>query len=181
MRRPCVRLTVRWLAVAVLFLGWLALPYTVSRYQGDGTITDRGFWSYPRYRIRLPQMELAAGRPHVYRLRGLPPESLYLTFEVVGRRLVDDEDFDAMRTGKTWMAVTIADDRGRRVCSASGALKEWVLTQSYQHASYWHDGCVRPELNERTAYTMTVTVGGESATPQLVIVPTLEGGGMELP
>ena len=77
MRLP--RMTTRWWMIAVaaivLSVAWLVLPYRVSRYRGDGAITDGGFWSYPRYRIRLPQAELTANRTRLYKLKGLPPSA----------------------------------------------------------------------------------------------------------
>jgi hypothetical protein len=130
---------------------------------------------------RLPEMELATDRVRFYELRGLPPEQLILTFEVVGRRLIEEEDFSALSGVGTRMSVTIVDDHGTTVCSANGPLKDWVLTRSHQYAAYWHDGCARPRLHDGRAYTMTVSVTGDCVTPPLVVVPTPEGGGIELP
>ena len=78
-------------AAIVLSVAWLVLPYNVSRYRGDGVITDGGFWSYPRYRIRLPQVELTAAQTRLYKLKGLPPVPLTLKLEVIDRPLAEPE------------------------------------------------------------------------------------------
>src|SRR5262249_19287035 len=132
MRLHRVRLTVRRLmasvAITVLSLAWLAFPYRPSRYRGDGTITDRGLWSFPRYRVKIPPMELPAERGRRYRLQGTPPVPLTLKLEVVGPRALDENDFETLASMGTRVAVTIADDLGKEVASASGPLRDWVLT-----------------------------------------------------
>jgi hypothetical protein len=182
---PRSRLTVRRalavVAAAVVVLAWLALPYGASRYRGDGAITDRGFWSYPRYRISLPPMDLKADRPHLYKLRGTPPVPLTLVLEVVGPRPLEEKDLDALSSVGTRVSVTITDDHGKAVVSASGPLNEWVLTRGNQYAAFWHRDWVARRLRQGTTYTLTVSAGGGSATPPLEIAPTLEGGGNELP
>src|SRR3954463_11071676 len=123
MRPPHLRLTVRRViavvAVAVVTLAWLALPYRASCYRGDGAITDGGFWSYPRYRIRLPPIYLKADRVHLYRLRGTPPVPLTLMLEVAGPRPLEEKDLDALSSVGTEVSVTITDDHGKAVASAS--------------------------------------------------------------
>jgi hypothetical protein len=182
MRLP--RLTTRWsmitVAAIILSVTWLVLPYKAIRYRGDGAITDRGFWSYPRYRIQLPQVELTANRTRLFKLTGLPPVPLTLELEVIDRRLVDPKDYDLLRRMSTTVSVKIADVHGRTVCSASGPLKDWVLTQGFQSAGYWHPNCREVRFHEDMSYTMTVAVGGESSDSPLVIVPTMQGGGNEL-
>ncbi len=166
----------------VLSVAWLFSPYKVSEYRGDGAIMDRGFWSYPRFRIRLPEVELTANRTRLYKLKGLPPVPLVLELEVVDRRLIDPKDFDMLREMSTAVSVRIADIQGRTVCSASGPLKDWVMTKRPQYAGYWHPNCRDVRFREGMSYTMTLTTGKEgSESDPLVIVPMLEGGGNELP
>ena len=82
----------------------------------------------------------------------------------------------------TAVSVRIADVHGRTVCSASGPLKDWVLTGSVQYAGYWHRNCRDVRFHEGMSYTMTLTVGRESPdSAPLTIVPRLQGGGNELP
>jgi len=125
---------------------------------------------------------LTANRTRLYTLKGLPPVPLTLVLEVIDRRLVDPKDFDVLRGMSTAVSVRIADVHGRTVCFASGALKDWVLTQGFQYAGYWHPNCRDVRFHEGMSYTMTVTVDGESSdSAPLVIVPTMQGGENELP
>ena len=61
------------------------------------------------------------------------------------------------------VSVRIADVHGRTVCSASGPLKDWVLTEFLQYARYWHPNFREVRFHQGMSYTMTVTVGGESS------------------
>jgi hypothetical protein len=185
MRLPRVRFTV-WrmiaaVAVAVLCLAWLSLTYKPSHYRGDGTITDGGFWSYPRYRIRLPPMPVQVEEVHRYRLRGVPPVPLTFRLEVVGQRPLDEKDLDPLASVGTCVSVTVADEHGRPVASASGPLRDWELSRSSGYAAFWHPELRQTRLRERAAYILTVTASGEDPGPPLVLTPTLEGGGIEFP
>ena len=183
MRMP--KFTNRWIIVVVamvfLSLAWLAWSYKISRFRGDGAISDRGFWSYPRYRIRFSPIELRAGQACSYRFRGAPPVPLSLKLELADPPSLDDTGTGTASSAETQVSITIADGNGNVLVSAAGPLKSWKLAQSRGYAAYWHPDSIDAKFREGTAYTMTISTSGEGVIPALVIVPTLEGGGTELP
>lgn len=164
-------------AAIVYSVAWLVLPYRLSGYRGDGSITDSGFWSYPRYRIRLPKTELKAPRSVVYKLGGLPPAPFTLRLEIV-----DPKDPSVLRGLNVVVSVRIADNHDRTVGSASGPLKDWVLSEGSGYVAYWHRDCRDVGFHKGMSYTMTITVSEENSDPRVImVIPTLEGGGNELP
>lgn len=185
MSLPRVRFMVRCLVITVvgviLFLAWLILPYKASRYHGDGSITDTGFWSYPRYHIRLPPLDLSVDRKRRYSLRGTPPVPLTLSLQVVGPKPLKEKGLDSFSTLETQVSVTITDDHGKEVIALSGPLKHWVLATGGRYPEFWKPQGRDLRLREGSAYTLAVSVDGESTSPPLVLAPTLEGGGNELP
>jgi hypothetical protein len=175
----------RWLIAAALaaalVCAWLTFPYRVSRYQGDGTITDSGFWSHPRYRVRLPPMDLQTDRTRTYRLRGTPSVPLSLKLEVVGPRPLGHEGFDTLAAMETRVSVAMSDEHGKLTASAAGPLRNWVLTRGDGYAAYWHPDVRDFRLRKGTSYTLTISAADGSPAPLLTLMPTLEGGGNELP
>jgi hypothetical protein len=126
-------------------------------------------------------MSLKAGETRSYSLRGTPSVALNFKLEVAAPRPFEGEDANALAPMGTPVSVTIADASGKAVASASGPLRDWVLTRSGPYAAFWHRELVGLRLREGAAYTLTVSAGGESEVPPVEITPTLEGGGNELP
>ena len=59
--------------------------------------------------------------------------------------------------------------------------KEWVL-MSGTEAAYWHENCLRMRLKPSDSYTLTLRIlGVDPKTPRINLIPTLEGGQLDLP
>jgi hypothetical protein len=170
------------LAIAVLAAITLALwflPYSTRSYQGDGTITDTGFWSYPRYHVRFPAVSLAEPGEHTFTCRGLPPVPLTATLQLVGQG-----QYELLGGLKTRVHLKVSDDAGATVCEAMGPLNAWKLMWiPYDNTgAYWHPTCTDVVLRSGRTYRLTLTVTDiDGRSSPLLVEPMLEGGGNELP
>ena len=156
--------------------------YDTSTFEGDGAITDRGFWSFrPRYRIELrPDLSLAAPDRRQFRFRGLPSDSLSL-FLVI--RDSAGHDYERFRMLSTLVDLTLADNSGTEVCRAVGPLRDWTLMWSGgRDRAYWQRQCTDLRLQSRDWYTLIVAVRDvDSASPPVSVAPVLSGGGWDSP
>jgi hypothetical protein len=163
-------------AIAVVIWLW---PYSAANYQGDGTIADTGFWSYPRYHIRFPQVSLASPGEHQFTCRGLPPESLTLEL-----RLVETGQYEQLRKLKTRVEFTLTDDAGKTICEAAGPLSAWVLAWMPAHDTgyFWQPACRDFNVSRRKRYQLTLVAKDvDPQSPPVLVEPMLTGGGNELP
>jgi hypothetical protein len=181
MKRSAVAIVVGVLVLGVVATALWLWPYSVREFRGDGQITDTGFWSYPRYQVRFPPVELSQAGQHTFTCRGLPPAPLTLLLATAGK---DEAAYDSLSRIGTVVTVRIDDDTGQTVYSASGPLKAWVLMWGYpgNAGGYWHENCRDMRLRRGRTYQLGVGVTAvDPAAPAVVVQPTLEGGGNELP
>jgi hypothetical protein len=164
------------------------LLYRTREYRGEGTITDHGFWSYPRYRIAMPEMLLTEAQEHSFTLQGLPTADFTFKLEVlslsVQGRDVSSEDFDTFRKDlmdlPVDIAVTITDGQGKTIYAGSAPIQNWELEQSVTQSSLWLEDLRDMKLKRGQRYRLHVDLRGRSADDTRVIVkPHLKGGGSE--
>ena len=59
--------------------------------------------------------------------------------------------------------------------------KEWVLMSGPEDA-YYHVNCLNMKLKPSESYTLTLRIGAvDPNTPRINLIPTLEGGQLDLP
>ena len=180
-----------WLIIlaALLLIGVVLWTrgYHTSEFSGGETIRDSGFFSYPRYHAQLGRFHLWEAGEYQFTARGLPPDSLILVLPVLE---TSGEDRKELTSLATFLVVTITDDSGKTLCTASGRLSDaktrgvssWVLSSSASDASFWHPGCREFPISRSRAYTVKVTVSEvDPRSPHKTIMVILEGGGNELP
>jgi len=179
-----------FLAAVVGIVAFLILfawsPWNAWRYRGDGKFSDRGFFAYPRYVVTFADMSLSASGESRFHLRGIPTEEMTLLLYVKGSSGSTEERLRLTKVPVTIEAV-LTDSRGRDVCHASGRPEDsnqdgiWVL-MSGGDAGYWHWQCNHVQLHSNEAYNLVLRVLSTGQTVEKVVVtPTLEGGGLELP
>ena len=177
-------------ALLLLLMAWWALSYHIGEFRGDGS-TDSGVPSFarpsfPRYHISLGQLALSEPGAHEFRFRGLRDERMTLMLYVQGKTYFRDS---ALLTSlHTSIEATLIDDGGNTVCKASGSPQVgidrggWILTGTSSSAAYWSEDCVNVAVKRNTSYTLTVRVRQvDDCASSMSLVPTLEGGGNELP
>jgi hypothetical protein len=181
LKTKCVWL--RWLVA--LFLAGLALwvfSYHTWEFKGGLDISDSGVFSYPRYYARIGRLPLWEAGEYQFTVRGLPPGPLELL-------LLVEEATDANRTMLTSssisVGVSITDNSGNQVCSASGRLSlntsdPWILASHGRY--FWHPRCTHIQTRRLRTYIVKVNVRDvDTRLPQWTIMPVLRGGGIELP
>ena len=160
----------------------IVCAYNPASFEGDGAITDRGFWSYkPRYKIELrPQFSLAAVARHVFNFKGVPsaPLSVFLVIQDN-----NDASEDLLRMLRTTIELTLGDSSGKEVCHAVGPLRDWKLMwTSERRGAYWQRQCTELRLRAREWYTVTIAVSDVDLTaPSFRVQPMLSGGGWDSP
>jgi hypothetical protein len=165
------------------------VPHPVWSYRGPGTMRDHGVLGYPRYELKLPSMSVD-DKYRSFSFTGVPSEDMSLQLYVVGATIETLAPLEKWRTQITAQLFEEATPLvPRRVlCSATGSPSEgqkdgrWVVTGSYIHAAFWHAECLRVPMSKERRYTLTLEIAGaDSSSRARVLVPTLRGGGIELP
>lgn len=189
----------------VFLIAVLALPlllvftdeYPALRFRGDGKFSGGpvfGYW------IRLEPIPFGQVGEYTFHFRGMPNEemSLQLYTEGESRR-------SALTNLITQLEVTLSDQKGRVVCQGAGTVpkegkpcddckiptdkeieareqKEWILMSAPDEAAYYHVNCLRVRLKPSDSYTLKLRIlAVDPQTPHINLIPTLEGGQLDLP
>jgi hypothetical protein len=184
------------LAVVLLLLGCFGVyvfwPYDINSLQGDATISDAGFWSWPRYRVRFPEVSLSETGEHHFWCRGLPPYSLLVAIAVSEydsesifdeRGRMKDKFWQLFegpcRQSGTTVELTISEGTGAIVYQKQDALRRWILSGGLVlGARFYH--LEQPNLSvwRSGSYRITLAVRKvDPKTPRMKGYVTLEGGG----
>jgi hypothetical protein len=178
----------RWLAFgATLFIFlfvWMWSPWAKYRYQGDGTFTDSGFFSYPRYHVRFSSITLSKVGEYRYHFRGIPNEEMTLLLSTDRDGSKQRHELTSLRTS---IEAVLTDGHGREACKAVGRPEDgnrdgvWVLTTGFGTA-YWHWQCNHIQLRPSESYELVVRIKViDPRSGDIAVTPLLEGGGLELP
>jgi hypothetical protein len=184
------KLTLGLLILVVLTLGfWWLLSYHTSELKGGAGISDSGLFTYPRYHIKLGAIPLSEPGEYTFNVSGLPPVPLNLEFYVLETN--SGEQLPILTQLHSLLEVNVTDSSGRTLCSASGRLSaaatgnsaSWLLKRgSSVAAAFWQSKCLDISINRRASYKIEVRLTDvDPRSPQILLEPTLEGGGIELP
>jgi hypothetical protein len=162
-------------------------PWNLFRYHGDGKFSDGGFFRRPRYVVKFTDIPLYETSEHRFHFRGLPNEEMTLILFVKGRSADTDADRRPLEQLKTTIEATLTDDQGKEACHGLGQPSSgnrdgmWVL-MSDGESGYWHWGCNHVPVHSKATYTLVILVtGADPKDERVVVTPTLQGGGLELP
>jgi hypothetical protein len=191
------------LAMVVLLTLTLVLTFGGRKYKGDGTFTDNGILSpVPRYVIRFPQISLEKPGKHIFVCEGLPTVPLSFALEISDLHKHDDEQraFFQQHPNQKWPGTSEKDKYeeikkirtrvelsistgGQTACNISGSMRDsWTLAwaPAVNSGFFWHPAGQDMKFSPNRSYTVSLTIEDVDAAP-LLVVPTLSGGGMELP
>jgi hypothetical protein len=177
-------------SILALTVGVLFIPHPVSSYKGPGTMRDYGLLSYPRYELKLPSISVD-DKNRNFTFAGVPSEEMSLQLYIVGATIDRLETplakLSTQITAQLFEEATPTTPR-RVLCSATGSPagasmdSRWVMTGNYTFAALWHARCLRMPMAKERRYTLTLDiVPADSSSLAKVLVPTLQGGGYELP
>jgi hypothetical protein len=183
------------LAVPLILV--FADEYPALRFRGDGQFSGGpvfGYW------IRLEPISFGQTGEYAFRFRGMPNEEMSLQLYTVG-----ESDRSALTNLSTQLPAVLTDQKGRVVCQGSGVVpkegepcndckiptdkeiaarqqKEWILMSGPDEAAYYHVNCLNKRLKPSDSYTLKLRVlDVDARTPHIKLVPTLEGGQLDLP
>jgi hypothetical protein len=183
-RKKLLLVTLLSIAVFLCLIAWS--PWNARRYKGDGKFSDGGFFSYPRYVVRFPDMPLYEPGEYRFRFQGLPSEEMTLLLYVKGSS-GSEEERNRLTKLSAVIDAKLTDSHGRDVCHASGRPKNsnedgiWVL-RSGGDAAFWHWQCRDVQFRSAESYSLLIHVIGPDQTANgVVVTPMFQGGGLELP
>lgn len=186
--------------LALQIIAVACLPYSKRSFKGSATVTDTGVSSYYRYHFLFyPKLELRQKGDQTYQFRGVPTDEMTLSFAVV--------PFDSSRSGvalleslTTVLSAEMRDEKGKLICSASGPLSEslrgtsvkdehgkwtdshWILARGARDGNFWSAACTDIKMERRRSYVLKVKLDQiDPRTPDQMLLPRIEGGGIELP
>jgi hypothetical protein len=182
----------RWLALGgALFLFlfvWMWIPWAKYRYRGDGTFTDSGFFSYPRYHVSFSRITLSKAGEYRYHFRGLPNEEMTLLLSTDRDVPYESQRWRELTSLQTSIEVVLRDGQGHEVCNAEGTPEGsnrdgvWVLTTGVGTAYWWHWRCNHFQLLPSESYELDVRIKiVDARSGDIAVTPILVGGGLELP
>ena len=169
-------------AVATVVAGYSLLD-PARHYQGDGSIHDSGVVSFPRFRVEFPSMALNQPATRSFTFRRFPgnPATVFI-------QTPTEPAPEAIERLMTSVAIRITNQDGLVVCSGTGFPAgrdgdRLVVTSGDRGAlGLWHRGCVDVSVASCDPCTLEVSIANiDPATASMSVVPTLQGGGIELP
>jgi hypothetical protein len=172
------------IVVLLCLVAWS--PWKLWRYRGDAELSDAGFFAYPRYILTFSDVPLYQTGQYRFRLQGVPSEKMTLMLYVKNSS-GSEEERARLTKFPTSIDAVLTDGNGKNVCRASGRPRDsnedgiWVL-MSGADAAYWHWQCRDIPIHSRESYILVIRVTSTDQNLEKVVVsPTLQGGGTELP
>jgi hypothetical protein len=178
---------------------WFADEYPALRFHGDGHFSGGPFFGYW---IRLKPIPFHQVGEYVFHFRGMPNEEMSLQLYAEGKGHENRPELTNLNTN---LEALLVNEKGGVVCHAAGIVpkesepcddcktpteeelkarfqREWVLMSGPDEAAYWHENCLRMRLRPSDSYTLTLRIQPvDPKTPKINLIPTLEGGQLDLP
>ena len=183
-KRGRLRLTLLLAAFVATSGCYVGTHYRGWRYRG-GRLVDNGLLARPRYRAPFAAIPFDAPGTYTYAFSRFPgPDAAVMLATPSG------PSRGALESLTTQLHVRVVDHAGRTVCDASGSPrpgqgpKQAIVTSigDEQVTGLWVWNCVGLQLYDCDPCRLSVSVGApDGAAPKMLLVPTLEGGGVELP
>ena len=169
----------------LILIAWS--PWSRFRYHGDGMFSDELFF-YPRYHVRFADIPLNQTGERHFHFRGMPNEEMSLLLYIRNSDVKTEADREPLMNLPTTIEATLKDATGNVVCHALGRPADgnrdgiWVLMSGPGEAAYWHYQCNFVQVSPNKTYDLTVRVADVGKdVANIVVMPELQGGGIELP
>jgi hypothetical protein len=177
-RTKKVVLTVALTTIALL---WLADEYPYLRFRGDAKFSGGPILGY---KIKMRPIPFNKAGEYVFHFRGMPNEDMSLQLYAEGK---SDDNREELTHLDTTLDALLVDQNDRVVCQASGMPRDgqnehiWVVMSGVD-AAFWHWNCVHMPLKPSVSYILTLRVRNiDPKTPNINLLPVLEGGQLEMP
>jgi hypothetical protein len=175
---------VRWLVVlCVVFSScYTATHYRGWMYQG-GRLVDHGLLGRPRYEARFDPIALNRAATYAFTFSRFPAADAIVMLATPSTPPVT-----SIETLTTMVRIRVVDGQGQVLCDGSGSPAgrpddhRLIATSSTGVESLWLSQCNRLELRTCRMCRLEITIAAvDPATPAVSVVPTIAGGGIELP
>jgi hypothetical protein len=159
--------------VATLVDGW--------RYEG-GQIVNNGLFSRPRFEASFPAISFNAPGSYEYSFSRFPAEDAYVMLMTPSEPAAE-----SIKRLTTKVRLRVIDRNDQLKCDATGSPdrrgdEQLIVTSSVGVIGLYHIGCMHLKLRTCNPCRLQVTfVEVDPRTPAVALVPTLRGGGYELP
>jgi len=177
-----------WITVIVVGMLWIADEYPSFRFRGDGKFSGGPVLGYS---IRMRRIPFYTPGEYAFRFRGAPSEEMNLQLYAEGKSFANEAEITHIATN---IEASLSDQTERIVCEASGSPltgagkrdetnpKGWVTMLSPDEAAYWNGNCLRMSLKPSDSYTLTIRIQNlDPNAPKIYLIPTLEGGQLDMP
>ena len=178
-------LTIRRLAPLVIGCVLISSCYVATHYPGwqfrGGRLVNHGLFSRPRFEAQFAAIPLNTPGSYEYPFSRFPAADAYPVLALGGAASVA-----SIERLTTTVRFRIVDQHNQVLCDATGwpaakGKEQLVVTSSSAVEALWHTGCSRLQLRTCEPCHLLITIGPvDPATPAMLVIPTLRGGGFEL-
>ena len=161
---------------------YVATHYEGWRYQG-GQIVNNGLFSQPRFEAPLASVPFNVPGTYEFSFSHFPADDA--TVMLTTPSAPSEDSIEGLTTE---VRIRVIDQNSRIKCDGAGrprrgqGPRQWVVTSSAGVIGLWHWACTCLQLRACAPCRVEITVGPvDPATPAMLLIPTLSGGGLELP
>ena len=160
---------------------YVATHYDGWRYQG-GQIVNNGLFSRPRFEAPLPGVPFNVPGTYEFRFSRFPADDAYVMLATPSA-----PSLGSIEGLTTVVRIRVIDQNDQIKCDATGSprgkgTQQLVATSSAGVIGLWHARCAALQLRTCAPCRVDIAVGPvDPATPAMLLIPTLRGGGLELP
>lgn len=168
-------------ACALMSSCYIATHYSGWRFRG-GRLVNKGIFSRPRFEAQFSAVPLNVPGNYEYSFSRFPAADADVMLATPSGPSVASIERLA-----TKVRLRVVDQNNQVLCDATGSPsgknnERLVVTSSIGVIGLYHVGCLRLQLRTCNPCRLLISVGPvDPATPVLLVIPTIDGGGIELP
>ena len=168
-------------ACALMSSCYVATHYTGWLYRG-GRLVNNGIFSRPRYEAQFPAIALNIPGSYEYTFSRFPSADALVVLATPSEPSVSSIERLA-----TKVRFRVVDQSDQVLCDATGSPggkdnERLIVTSSGGVLGLWHIGCKPLQLRTCSSCRLLISIGPvDPATPAVLVIPTIQGGGIELP
>jgi hypothetical protein len=160
---------------------YVATHYHGWRYRG-GRLVNNGLFSRPRYEAPFPAISFNLSGNYEYSFSRFPADDAYVMLAMPSA-----PSRGSIERLTTKVRFRVLDTNGQLRCEATGSPagkgeEQLIVTSSAGVIGLWHKRCALIQLRTCNPCRLQIEIGQiDVNTPGVLLIPTLRGGGYELP
>jgi len=160
---------------------YVATHYDGWRYRG-GPLVNNGLFSRPRFEARFPAISFNVSGSYEYSFSRFPADDAYVMLATAS-----EPSAASIERLTTKVRLRVIDPNGRLRCNATGSPagkgeEQLIVNSSAGVIGLWHMRCALIQLRTCSPCRLQIAIEQvDLATPAVLLIPTLRGGGYELP